>query len=141
MDRCGMTGFPMRLTVAAILLSVCLPAIAGMADDFGGESSITDGESQARIIRETASSLYYSGPGSSKNVELRIPAGYEILIGGEGAQSYAVSVMKDGTAVSTGYMQYPAVRFSGGTEVSGIVTLSLRCINVDGGCVIEVRQV
>lgn len=131
----------MRLAVAAILLSVSLPALAGMADGFADGSSISEAESMAKTIKENASSLYYSGPGSTKNIEVRVPAGYEIRIGGVGAESYSVAVLKDGSAISVEYMQYPSVRFSGCTVITGIVSLSLDCRNIDGECIIGARQI
>ncbi len=139
MDRRGITGFPMRLAVTAVILSLCVPVLAEMADGFREDACRTEALHQADIIDGCASSLFFSGPGSTRVVELQIPAGYELWVGGEGTDAYSVAVCRGDVPTDRVYMQHPSFRFTGGcVKLTGFVTLRLECQSVDGGCGIGV---
>ncbi len=141
MDSKGVTGFPMRLVVTAVILSLCIPVLAEMADGFREQASETEALRQISIIEDISSSLFYHGPGSSRVVEIDIPAGYELWIGGEGAYAYSVSLMYGDTPVKKVFMEHPSIPFSEETvKLSGHLTLRLECQKSDDGCCIGVTE-
>ncbi len=139
MDRRGVTGFPMRLVAAAVLLSLCVPVLAEAADGFREQTCEKEAMGQISVIEEVSTSLYFSGPGASRVVGVSVPAGYELWIGGDGTDAYAISLMYGDVPVRKVFMEHPAFSFSEGcTKVTGTVSLRLECRNDGGTCSVGV---
>ncbi len=142
MDRRGVTGFPMRLVVTAVILSLCVPVLAEAADGFKERTCEKEAMSQIEIIGDVSSSLFFCGPGSARAADLQIPAGYEIWIGGEGAEAFSITLAYGDSPVRKVYMDHPALSFAGGcTRITGQVSLRLECVTGELGCEIEVTQI
>ena len=141
MDCKGVTGFPMRLAVTAVILSLCTPILAEMADGFREHACETEAMRQISIIEDVSSSLYFNGPGASRVVDVCVPAGYELWVGGEGTDAFSVSLMYGDIPVRKVFMDHPSVAFSGDCfRITGKVTLKLECQHSDSGCTIGVSE-
>lgn len=134
MDNLGVQGFPMRLAVAFVLIALCAPVLAGAAEGFQEYSDTSGVSSELSRIVSVSDRIYYSGTGASETLELSIRAGYEIVVGGEGADAYSISIMKDGKCVERHRMENPEVRFAGeGLVLSGLCTIRMTCLYDEDG--------
>ena len=80
-----------------------------------------------------ADSVYYSGYGSTCTIYISIPAGCEIIIGGEDQDAYTMRVTYDGDVKKTVYTQRPMIQFLGGpVTVTGSPELRFECVSEDG---------
>ncbi|MCQ2085340.1 MAG: hypothetical protein MJZ21_04250 [archaeon] len=133
MDRKGAMGFPMRLTLAFILIALCIPSLSGMAAGFEEKTLESETDAQVGILLSAAGRTYYGGAGSSENVSLTIPAGFEISVGGEGTDAYSVCIYNNEGVVKTVYTDHPSIRFLGERIVlSGPCEVRLSCNDVSG---------
>ena len=92
MDGKGVTGFPWRISLAFLLVALCVPPLAGLAEGF----------------QDT------------------LP-GYEITLGGEGAEAYCIKVSDPRGGETLTYMDRPAAKFLNTVTLTGSCTLELVC--------------
>ena len=135
MDRRGVIGFPMRLMLAAVLLALCTPVLAEVTEGFRDQTHESEALCQTEKIMGASASLYLSGPGASRVISLDIPSGYSIILGGDDAYAYSVSILKGDDAISTVFTEHPSIRFINTIrDISGHCDLLLICERDDGGC-------
>lgn len=133
MDRKGMIGFPMRLAVTFLILSVSVPSMLYLADGFEDDSDVSAVTHEADRISDVLSKTYYTGTGSRNTVDIHVDGGCSIVIGGSGSDAYSMTVMKGDAEKDKLYMQRPAVRIIGDAlEVSGDRTLMCESVEDDG---------
>jgi hypothetical protein len=141
-NRKGMIGFPLRLAVTFLILSLAVPPLIYMANDFQDEADISSVRSEADRISDTATRLYYLGIGSSSVIKVSIIGDCYISIGGVGSYAYSIGIFMDDTEEERIFLERPTVRFIGDhLEISGNRTLELRCLNSSEGYGIEVKIV
>ena len=129
MDGKGVTGFPWRISLAFLLVALCVPPLAGLTEGF--QDTADGGELQTEIERITnsASTVYFGGAGTSLSLDLIILPGYEITLGGEGAEAYCIKVTDPRGGETRTYMDHPAARFLNTVTLTGSCTLELTCQN------------
>ena len=138
MNRKAMIGFPMRLAVAFLILSITVPVVAGMADGLRDDGRVCSATAEAEKISEAISKVYYSGIGSIRTVEVSIDSHCFVKIGGDGSESYSIGIFLEDSEKNRIYLQRPSVKIIGnGLEVSGDTVVSVKCVKTAGGCGVE----
>jgi hypothetical protein len=126
MNRKAVTDLPIKLLIISVILSVSLPIIADSLDTgiSGMDRSQMDSESQR--IAGAAASSYYSTEGDGKYLEISIPEGCYLVLGGEGTDSYGIHMYRGSEEISTYWMEKPMIPFVGTTilEGSGMIRVS-----------------
>jgi hypothetical protein len=74
-DRAGIEGLPLRLMIVALLISLTMPIAMGSLLNFQEQAQLRAGMRMAEEIRSAASSIYSSGEGNVRLVELKWPEG------------------------------------------------------------------
>jgi len=128
-----MIGFPMRLAVTFLILALFVPVAIGMLDGMEKDSSVSAARAEAGKIADTAKRAYYSGAGSADTAGISLSGGSCLVIGGDGSDSYCISILLDDTVVEKIYLQRPSVKFLGEpVHIMGIRTVSVECVNDNG---------
>ncbi|MBP6021185.1 MAG: hypothetical protein KA502_01175 [Candidatus Methanomethylophilaceae archaeon] len=137
--RKAMIGFPMRLAVAFLILSISLPVITGMAEDLKDDNRVGSTTAEAEKISDAISKVYYSGVGSIRTVEVSIDSHCFVKVGGAGSQCYSIGVYLEDMEKGRIYLQRPPVKIVGdGVEISGDTLVSVKCVRMADGCGVEV---
>ncbi len=123
MNRKAVTDLPIKLLIISVILAVSLPVISESLDSsIGGmDRSQMDGESER--IALAAASAYYSSEGGCRYLEVDVPEGCTLVLGGEGSDSYAIHMYRGSEEVSTHWMEKPMIPFVGETVLQGRTTI------------------
>jgi len=128
-----MIGFPMRLAVTFLILALFVPVAVGMLDGMEKDSSVSAARTEAEKISDTAKRAYYSGAGSTDTARISLSGGSCLVVGGDGSDSYCISILLGDTVVEKVYLQRPSVKFLGEpVYIMGIRTISVECVNDNG---------
>ena len=111
MDKRGVTALPIKLLIITVLLTISTPMIADAIESNESDICMEFLESESKRISNAATSVYYSMNGAAKMVEVEIPDGYSIVIGGEGNDAYGIHVYCGNNRVSDYWMDKPILRF------------------------------
>ena len=119
MNRKAVTDLPIKLLIISIILAVSLPVISECLDSGidGMDRSQMDSESQR--IASAAASAYYSSEGDGRYLEIDVPEGCYMVLGGNGADSYGIHMYRGSEEVSTHWMEKPMIPFVGETVLEG----------------------
>ncbi len=140
-DRKAVIGMPIKLLIVMVILTISIPIVHN-ALEINEESMMgTKMDRECDRITDCVRDIYYSGIGSVKTVEIDLPQGCELVIGGKGADAYCIASYFEGKRLSTTYMDGPVVRFADELYVSGDTRLRMGVALVDGEYVIEVSVV
>jgi hypothetical protein len=124
---------PIWLVVTFLILAMFVPLTLNMVDDLENDSAASAARSEAEKIEDSVKRSYYSGIGSIDTVSVSISGGSCLILGGEGSDSYCISVLLDDTVAEKIYLQRPSVKFLGEPlYVMGERTLSVECVIEDG---------
>jgi len=127
MNKRAVLDLPIRIVVVLAVLAAALPFI-GSAMEYNEEATTAAAlENQIGRITNAAAVVYFSGEGSCRTVDLDIPSGCSISVGGKGGEAYSVRGIMGDRVVYTGYMDKPSVGFSDETMLSGKCTVLVRC--------------
>ncbi|MFA6804521.1 MAG: hypothetical protein WCR17_00835 [Candidatus Methanomethylophilaceae archaeon] len=133
MNRMAMIGFPLRLTIAFLILSISIPVLSGMVTSLEDDNTSMAAESEAEKVSEAISKVYYSGVGGCVTVEVDIDRECYIKLGGEGADAYTIGIYHGDKETGRIYLQRPSVCiFGDGLEVSGNCTILIECQDQNG---------
>lgn len=132
MDGRGVLGFPVRLGIAFLIIALFVPSVVAVAEHYSDESEGGSAKEAADTVFTVSARLWYSGAGSSERVVVDVPAGYELVFGGEGGYMWSYSVEKDGRTVSRTYPDSPSVRYPEEFRISGHAELTLACEKSSG---------
>ena len=127
MDGKGVTGFPWRISLAFLLVALCVPPLAGLAEGFQDTADGCEIQTEIEQITNSASTVYFGGAGTSLSIDLSILPGYEITLGGEGAEAYCIKVSDPRGGETLTYMDHPAAKFLNTVTLTGSCTLELVC--------------
>lgn len=124
--------------VTMVILALSVPLIVEAVND--NEMNMMGSEMDQEMVKleNAVSAVHYSGEGSSRTVELDIPPGCEIIIGGAGADAYSVRTFFEGEQLSVHHFEKPAVAIPVETVITSDCTLLLRSTYYDGRAGIEV---
>ncbi len=129
----------MKLTVAIVILATMTPLVLTMADDARVEISTSDSESEARVLADAIAQTFYGGEGYSMSLDLRIPMGESLEVGGSGGDEYTIRMIVNGEEAGRVYLDRPIVQVLGGVQsLSGNTTVSLTCERTGDGIGVRV---
>ena len=128
-----MIDLPILLVVTFLILAVFVPVAVGMADGFEKDSAASAAKAEAERIGDTVKRVYYSGAGSTGKVSVSLSGGTCLVLGGDGSDSYCISILADDTVSEKLYLQRPSVKFLGEPlYVTGNRTVLAECIIENG---------
>lgn len=141
-NRKAMIGFPMRLAVAFLILSVSVPILSEMVDDIENNDSVMAASNEAEKISDAITRTYYAGVGGSCTVDVDIGSDCYLSIGGKDSFAYTIGIFLGDVEKERLYLQRPTVQiFGDGLDISGQMTLSVECVRMNGEYGVEVNIV
>ena len=129
-DDRGVLGMPVRLAVAVLVIATMTPILMGMVGSAEDVISVSEAEAEAGRLSDGISRAYYGGEGTVVSVELSIPLGQSLEIGG--AEPYAIRILDGGKEVSKVYLERPSVPVLEPLTVSGRTTVTVQAVSLDG---------
>jgi hypothetical protein len=139
MNRKAMVGFPIRLAVAFLILSISIPVLSGMTSDLQTDNHTQSTTAEAEKIVKGITKAYYAGTGSTYTIEINVDGSSYIAVGGEGGDAYSVGIFVDESETNRIFLQRPAVKIIGDPlELTGNLVLTLKCVNINGSYGVEV---
>ena len=129
MNRKAVTDLPIKLLVISIILSVSVPIVMGAADTGERNMDLAQMESEAGRIGNAVASVYYSQDGYERCIDVDVPEGCSIVIGGPGDDGFGIHLLRGPQEIGTHWMEKPIVSLGQGPELFGHVSLR---ISMDG---------
>lgn len=129
MNRKAVTDLPIKLLIISVILSVSLPIIADSLDSSRSGMDMTQMESESQRIAGAAASVYYSSEGSGRYLDLEIPEGCILVLGGKGEESFAIHMYRGSEEIGKYWMEKPMIPFKETIRLEGCVYV---CISADG---------
>lgn len=125
LNRKAVTDLPIKLLVISIILSISIPIVTSSLESSmdGMESSQMNEECQR--IANSATSAYYSTIGAERYLDVDIPAGCSLVLGGEGVEAYAIHMYRGSEEVSKHWMEKPMIPFKEVDCIEGKVSLRI----------------
>lgn len=139
LNRKGVVGFPMRLAITFLILSLFVPVAFTMMNDLDERSQVSAAKYEAEKIGDSVKKMYYSGIGSTCTVDVELTNKSCLVIGGEGSDAYTIRIMIDDSEKERTYLQRPSVKLiCDPIYLQGNCTLSLTCVAENGIYGVEV---
>lgn len=127
-DRRGVADLPIKLVVIMVILSISVPIVMQAADNSQKSMMNDEMEQEIERIKDASAVVYYSGSGSSRILEIKLPDECEISLGGDGEDAYSLRSIYDGEIVSTTYFEKPPIPVKDKITLSGCCSLTIRNI-------------
>lgn len=137
MDRRGVTALPIKLLIITTIVCLSIPFITEALGSNEDSVNTQIMESESKRIANAATSVYYSMNGATKMVEIDIPDGCKMILGGEGNDAYAIHMYCGEERTSKHNMDKPILCFGNCLTLYGNCILSI----TTNGHVIEVTQI
>ena len=126
-----MIDLPVKLAVCLLVLGLMVPVVIDVVDDADSEMSVYDLRRDAALLEDAIHRTYSDGTVTS--IELDIPRGQSLIVGGDGGNEYIIRLAVDGETVETSFIDSPMVAVIGGiTEISGDVVVRIDGTEADG---------
>ena len=131
-------SLPVKLMITMVIITLSVPMLTSALND--NQESMAGAEMGHECIKfkNAANLAHYSGNGCSRTVEIELPAGCEMCVGGEGGDAYTIRMFYNGSLVSTNYFDNPVLRISDEMTFTGRMTLKLTSVDTGGIPGIEV---
>lgn len=130
---------PIKLAVCFLILGLMVPTLMGVVEDSQQELSLTEMTKEAEKLRSAIGKAYYED--STVYIELSLPAGQSLIVGGEGPERYTIMIQTDDRTIETVYLERPTVGvLNGRTVITGDTTIIVSMTTIDGeyGSVVDV---
>ena len=132
MDRKGIMDMPLKLMTVMIVLVLSVPIITGVIQTNERQMMDSVMSQEADRIENAMRAAYYSGDGSTRIIDISIPDGCEMTLGGDAADAFAITCYFRGKVLSKIFMERPAIRFTDPVNISGNVRLEITNSVMDG---------
>ena len=129
MDRKAVTDLPIKLLVISIILTISIPIVTGAADIGERNMDLAQMENEAGRIGNAVATVYYSQNGYEKCIDVDVPEGCSMVVGGHGRDAYGIHLFRASDEIGTYWMEKPIISLGQGPELFGHVTLR---IDMDG---------
>jgi hypothetical protein len=104
-----------------------------MVSSLEKDSAASAATAEAERIEDTVKRIYYSGVGSADTVRISLSGGSSLVLGGEGSDSYCITVLLDDSVAEKVYLQRPSVKFLGDpVYLTGNKTVQITCAVENG---------
>ena len=130
-------SLPIKLLLVMAVIAVTLPIVTGVMDDSQGNMAEAEMHHEAMKFKTAASLAHFSGNGCSRTVDIELPAGCELVIGGNGEDAYCIRSVYNGEVVAREYFEQPAFRINEEMIITGNVSLKLT--SFEDGTIPEIR--
>ncbi len=140
-DRKAVLGMPIKLLIVMVILTISIPIVHNALDVNNESMMETKMNQECDRITDCIRDVYYSGIGSVRTIDIDLPQGCELVIGGKGADAYCMTSYYEGKRLSTSYMDEPVVRFADELSISNDTRLRIGVDRDGGEYVIEVSVV
>ena len=131
-DRKGIMSLPVKLMVIMIVISLSVPLLTNALNDNQESMACSEMQHEAERFKNAAVLAHFAGNGCSRTVEIDLPAGCEMSVGGEGGDAYSIRLIFNGDIVSTEYFDKPALKIEQEMAFTGHVTLKLTSVDAGG---------
>lgn len=126
-----MIDLPVKLAVCFLVLGLMVPVVMDVVDDADSEMSVYELRKDAALLEDAIHRAYSDGTVTS--IELDIPRGQSLVVGGDGGNEYIIRLAVDGETVETSFIDSPMVAVIGGvTKISGDVVVRIDGTDADG---------
>lgn len=126
-----MIDLPVKLAVCFLVLGLMVPVVMDVVDDADSEMSVYELRKDAALLEDAIHRAYSDGTVTS--IELDIPRGQSLIVGGDDGNEYIIRLAVDGKTVETSFIDSPMVAVIGGvTEISGDVVVQIDGTDADG---------
>lgn len=126
-----MIDLPVKLAVCFLVLGLMVPVVMDVVDDADSEMSVYELRKDAALLEDAIHRAYSDGTVTS--IELDIPRGQSLIVGGDGGNEYTIRLAVDGETAETSFIDSPMVAVIGGvTEISGDVVVRIDGTDADG---------
>ena len=131
-DKRGIMDMPLKLMAVMIVLVLSVPIITGVIQTNERQMMDSVMSQEADRIEDAVRATYYSGDGSSRIIDVSIPDGCEMSLGGDAADAFAITCYFGGKVLSKIFMERPTIRFIDPVIISGNVRLEITNSVMDG---------
>lgn len=125
MNRRGVIALPIKLLLVSIVLTISLPMIVDVMESNQDAVEMEKMETEADRITRAITSVYYSMYGATKRVEIDVPEGCMMVLGGQGDDAYSIRMFSGDDVLSTRWMEKPIVPFRKEVSISGSATIEI----------------
>ena len=126
-----MIDLQVKLAVCFLVLGLMVRVVMDVVDDADSEMSVYDLRRDTALLEDAIHRAYSDGTVTS--IELDIPRGQSLIVGGDGGNEYIIRLAVDGETVETSFIDSPMVAVIGGiTEISGDVVVRIDGTEADG---------
>ena len=137
-DRKGIMSLPVKLMVIMILISLSIPILTNALNDNQESMAGAEMSHEAEKFKNAAVLAHYSGNGCSRTVEIDLPSGCEMSVGGNGGDAYSIRLIYNGEKISTEYFDRPALMIEQEMTFTGMMMLKLTSVDIGNHHAIEV---
>ncbi len=137
-DRKGTMDLPVKLMITMVIITAFIPVLTNALDENRENMAETEMQQEIEKLKNAAAMVCYSGYGSARTVELDLPAGCEIWIGGEGSDAYSIRSVFNGKEVSKDYFERPSLKVPDEMCINGRVSLKLTSFDCGGSSGLKV---
>jgi len=130
-------GLPVKLLLVMAIIAVTLPIVTGAMEDSNNDMAEAEMHHESLKFKNAAALAHFSGNGCSRTVDIELPAGCEILVGGSGEDAYCIRSVHNGEVISKEYFEQPVLKINEEMNITGKVWLKLT--SVETGSVPEIR--
>ena len=121
---------PVRLAVAILIIATVTPVLMGMVGTAEDVMSSSEAEVEADRLCDGISRAYYGGEDTMVSVELSIPAGQSLELGGD--ERYVIRILDGGMEVDRVYIERPAVPVLEPVTITGGTIITIQSGVSDG---------
>ena len=129
-DDRGVLDMPVRLAVAILIIATVTPVLMGMVGTAEDVMSSSEAEVEADRLCDGISRAYYGGEGTMVSVELSIPAGQSLELGGD--ERSVIRILDGGMEVDRVYIERPAVPVLEPVTITGRTVVTIQSGVSDG---------
>ena len=127
-DKRGVLDLPVKLLVVMIILALFLPIVSNAVESNEKSMMLSEMEQETGNIIDSVRATHFSGTGSGRHLDVSLPAGCEIVIGGSGTDAYSIRECYNGTEINTRYIESPAIKFGNSVTLTGNCSLTITSI-------------
>ena len=136
-NKKGVLGLPIKLLLIMAILAVTIPIVTQAMGESQGNIAEAEMHHESMKFKNAATLAHFSGNGCSRTVDIELPAGCELQIGGSGENAYCIRSVYNGEIVSKEYFEQPAFRIDDEMIITGKVSLKLT--NIETGNIPEIE--
>lgn len=130
-DRGGIMSLPVKLIITMVIITLSIPMLTSALDSNQEEMAGAEMMQEAQRFKNAACLAHFSGNGCSRTVEIDLPSGCEMHVGGEGSDAYSIRMLYNGDLIATEYFESPVLKIRDEMVFTGHMTLMLTSDETD----------